>query len=373
MPDPRNPAAASPEPAAATQLDDPTIYPRLDPADMYGAIRSLPTQLRAAPRLAGEVDWRSYKPTTPAGVCLCGMGGSAIGGDLARSYWDLESPVPFVVIRNDRLPGYINRFWLVIASSYSGNTEETLAAATEAKARGCQILALTTGGTLAAMAQAAGWPLIRLPAGLSPRAALGYSFGPVILALGHWGIAADSVDHLQSAADFLDQRSTMFNRERPLAENAAKQTAAILHDHQMCIYGTTGSTDVVAYRFKGQLCENAKVPAFANALPELLHNEIVGMDTGAREGSLAVAILKSQDDSPRATARLDWVEARLCQRGVPVVTLIASGKDRLQRLLSLVQIGDYISYYLAILGSQNPTPVPAIADLKRQMGTGAPC
>ena len=184
MPDPHVILPAHTDsPDAAARLDDLSQHKRLDPGGMHDAIASLPSQLREAPRLADQVDWLSYKPTTPAGVCLCGMGGSAIGGDLARSYWDYESPVAFIVVRNDHLPKHINRFWLVIASSYSGNTEETLSAVGEAKERGCQILAITTGGRLGELAKQEGWPLIVLPAGLSPRAALGYSFGPVMLAL----------------------------------------------------------------------------------------------------------------------------------------------------------------------------------------------
>jgi glucose/mannose-6-phosphate isomerase len=362
------PDGTDPRPAASARLDDPARHAQFDPADMHGAIAGLADQLRAAPRLADQVKWTAFKPTTPAGVCLCGMGGSAIGGDLARAYWEYESPVPFVICRNDRLPGYINRFWLVIASSYSGNTEETLSATDEAKRRGCRVLAVTTGGKLQETAQREGWPLIVLPGGLSPRAALGYSFGPVMLALARWGVVADRTDLLLLTADLLQRRSGQYDRAVPLADNPAKQIAALLENHVPCVYGSSGSTDVVAHRFKGQLCENAKSPAFANALPELNHNELVGMDGYRGVGALALVALRSGDDSARAAQRLDWITRRLTGRGIPALSVTAAGANRLERMFSLIQIGDYVSYYLAILNGCDPTPVAVINDLKTQLG-----
>jgi len=356
-----------PGPAAA-RLDDPVRHAQFDPGGMHGAIGSLAAQLREAPRLVEQVKWAAFKPTTPAGICLCGMGGSAIGGDLARAYWEYESPVPFIIVRNDRLPAHINRFWLVIASSYSGNTEETLSATEEARHRGCRVLAITTGGRLQEMAYKEGWPLIVLPGGLSPRAALGYSFGPVMLALARWGIVPDRTDLIDMAAEFLDGRTAQFDRQRPLADNIAKQVAAVLENHVTCVYGSSGSTDVLAYRFKGQLCENAKVPAFANALPELNHNELVGMDGYKGGGTLALVVLRSADDSPRAAVRLDWIIRRLSARGILVISPMAAGANRLVRMLSLVQVGDYVSYHLAILNGCDPTPVAVINDLKSQLG-----
>ncbi|MEW5701486.1 MAG: bifunctional phosphoglucose/phosphomannose isomerase [Candidatus Zixiibacteriota bacterium] len=357
---------ADPRPAAA-RLDDPARHAQYDPGGMHAAIGSLSEQLREAPGLADQVNWTAFKPTTPAGVCLCGMGGSAIGGDLARAYWEHESPVPFLIVRNDHLPEFINRFWLVIASSYSGNTEETLSATDEARRRGCRILAIATGGGVEQMASQYGWPMIKLPGGFSPRAALGYSFGPVMLALARWGIVPDRTDLLKMSADFLEQRSQFYDQKRPLTDNAAKQVAAVLEGHHTCVYGSSGSTDVLAYRFKGQLCENAKVPAFANVLPELNHNELVGMDGYTGGGQLALAVMRSADDTPRAGIRLDWIVQRLSARGIPVVSLTASGANRLVRMLSLVQLGDYISYHLAIVRGCDPTPVAVINDLKSQL------
>jgi len=349
-------------------LDNPAAMRNLDPSGMCDAIAGMPDQLRQATSLVAGVDWKSYKPTTPAGICLCGMGGSAIGGDLARSYWESQSPVPFVVVRTDHLPAYINRFWLVIASSYSGNTAETLTATHEARARGCSILAVTTGGQLAALASTNKWPLVKLPGGLPPRAALGYSFGPVMLSLSRWGIVADYDEHLQSLAGFLHERQYLFQPDTPLLRNPAKQHAVTLTKRIVNVYGSNPSTDVVAYRLKCQLAENSKAIAFANALPELNHNEIVGLDAQSHPGmAMAVVTLASDDDDTTAAKRRLWIERRLAGRGLPVVRLEASGRNRLERMFSLVQQGDWISYYLAIQNGQDPTPVPAINDLKTEL------
>lgn len=355
--------------ALTAVLDDSKRHETLDPAGMHKAIVAFPAQLHQAPGLTGQVCWTAYKPTTPAGICVCGMGGSAIGGDLVRAYWECESPVPFLVVRSDRLPATVNRFWLIIASSYSGNTVEALTAADEAQQRACRVLAITTGGLLEETAERHEWPLITLPdKGLAPRSALGYSFGPVMLALAQWGVVPDRTDQLLAAADFLEQRQSNLLRTIPSSDNPAKSHAATLAGHTVCIYGSAGTTDIIAYRIKCQLCENAKMPAFAASLPELNHNEIIGMDNAVARGlNAAVITLATPDDDALAVRRREWIEQRLTSKGIPVITLMAAGENRLERMLSLVQTGDFISYYLAILNGVDPTPIPAINDLKAHM------
>lgn len=353
--------------ATSSKLDEAAVHSRLDTGGMMKAIEAFPDQLRQSPALADQVDWLSYKPTTPAGVCVCGMGGSAIGGDLVRSYWESESPVPMVVVRSDRLPEYINRFWMVIASSYSGGTQETLSAVEDARCRGCNIVALTSGGRLAELASAHGWPMITVPGGLMPRAALGYSFGPVMLALIRWGIVPDRSSELLNVIDRLSESQSQLGLLSPHTSNSAKQAAAALAGRSVCVYGTTGFTDVIALRFKCQLAENSKAVAFANSFPELNHNEIVGMDASADPDRYAVVVLRSCDEGVAGQKRLDWVTNRLSKRGIPVVMITAVGDTRLSRMLSLVQFGDYISYYLAIATDQDPTPIPAIESLKTEL------
>lgn len=349
------------------RLDDASRHAALDSGHMIRAIAAFPDQLSMAQDLAKQVDWLSYKPTTPAGVCVCGMGGSAIGGDLVRSYWESESPVPMVVVRSDRLPEYINRFWMVIASSYSGETLETLSAVDDARRRGSNVLALTSGGRLAALARGENWPLILVPGGLMPRAALGYSFGPVMTALIRWGIVPDRSGVLASTVTGLKHLQDRFAIEVPWTANPAKQTAMALAAKTICVYGTTGITDVIALRYKCQFAENSKTVAFANSLPELNHNEIVGIDASADPECIAVVLLRTGDESESAMRRLDWVSQRIARRGITVVSVSATGDDRLGRMLALVQFGDYVSYHLAVANGQDPTPIPAIEALKREL------
>jgi glucose/mannose-6-phosphate isomerase len=361
----------------ASILDNPKRHRDLDAGLMHDAIAAFPDHLEKSLRLPGEIDWSAQKPTTPQGVCICGMGGSAIGGDLARSYWEAESPIPIVVVRNHRLPAFINDHWFVIASSYSGNTEEVLAAVAEAARRGCRrILALASGGRLAALAQEHRWPLIRLPNGLMPRAALGYSFGGVMLAMAHWGVAGNNPSVLLSAltsellatSSFLAGRVSLLDRACPLERNPAKQAATNVAGRIVAILGTSGTTDVIAARIKTQLCENSKALAFANAFPEVTHNEIVGLAAfGNASEQLAVIILSSEEDHPAAVAQQEAFQRMMRDFQIPLIRLQAEGHGRLDRMLSLVQTGDFISYHLAILNGQDPTPIAAIDTLKRSL------
>jgi glucose/mannose-6-phosphate isomerase len=272
-----------------------------------------------------------------------------------------------VVVRSDHLPEYINRFWMVIASSYSGGTQETLSAVEDARLRGCNILGLTSGGRLSELARDYGWPLITVPGGLMPRAALGYSFGPVLFALMRWGIVPDRAGQLLDAVQQLGESRSHLGLASPSEANPAKRAAEALAGRSLCVYGTSGFTDVVALRLKCQFAENSKAVAFANSLPELNHNEIVGMDASADPERYAVVIVRTGDEGPAAQKRLDWVTNRLSKRGIPVVMIAASGGARMSRMLSLVQFGDYMSYYLAIATGQDPTPIPAIMALKSEL------
>jgi glucose/mannose-6-phosphate isomerase len=188
-----------------------------------------------------------------------------------------------------------------------------------------------------------------------------------MLALIRWGIVPDREGALQNAAEMLEDSRAAFALSMPAGDNLAKQGAAALKGRVICIYGTTGLTDVVALRYKCQFAENSKAVAFANSLPELNHNEIVGMDASADPQRFGALLLQSGDESPVARKRLSWLKERLQKRGLAVVAISSSGGDRLERLLSLVQFGDYLSYYLAIANGQDPTPIPAIEALKQDL------
>lgn len=360
-----------------SDLDDIARHQRLDPGGMHDTIAAFPAQLRDGMHLTEAIDWRSFKPTTPAGVCFCGMGGSAIGGDLARSYWESESPIPMVVVRNYTLPAFVNSHWFIIASSYSGNTAETLAAVREAASRRCnRILAIAAGGSLAALAGENDWPLITLPAGFMPRATLGYSFAATMMALAHWGISGNNpadmaqrvTEQMDECAGFVEQASRRFLRSTPAAENPAKAVAASLAGRSVLVMGAAGNTEAIALRLKSQLCENGKLQALASVLPEANHNEVVGLDALSDTAPRPAVILPcTGDEGNGIIAQQRAFVARLCMRSIPVLQLNAEGSDRLQRMLYLVSLGDFISYHAAIAGGFDPAPIVALDEIKASL------
>jgi len=360
-----------------TDLDDPAVHERLDPAGMHDTIAAFPDQLRVGIGLADAIDWRGFKPTTPAGICFCGMGGSAIGGDLARAYWESISPIPMVVIRGYALPAYVNSHWFIIASSYSGNTAETLAAVTEASQRRCKrILAITAGGILANLAKQQDWPLITMPDGFMPRATLGYSFAATMVALAQWGIsgnnplemAGEISQQLIASAEFLTSITVRFHRDAPASQNPAKSAAVSIARRNVVVMGAAGSTDALALRLKSQLCENGKLHALASVLPEANHNEVVGLDALGESAPRPIVILPcTGDEGEGILAQQRAFVARLCLRNISVLQLNAEGKNRLQRMLHLVSLGDFISYYAAIAGGIDPTPIVALEEIKASL------
>ncbi len=346
---------------------------------MYSAIAEFPQHLHEGLKLADAVDWSKTQPTTPAGVAICGMGGSAIAGDLARSYWEHESPMPVTVVRHYTPPAYINNLWYILASSYSGNTPETLAAIDDLHGRRCQsVLALTSGGELSKRAETKHWRTIALPTGMMPRAALGYSLGATLMALARWGVVGNNPSavakqleaDVSGATTFLESHAIKWGKDTSASSNDAKQIAQSLAGRAVIVVGVSGSTNVAAIRFKSQLCENAKIPAMATAIPEANHNEIVGTELLKQQSlSPVVVCLRSSDDHDEIKKQRTELDYLLSDAGVTVIELMTKGDNRLQRLLYLVHLGDYISYYAAMLNGVDPTPIAPIEHLKAALAS----
>jgi len=356
-----------------SSLDRPELLRSLDPGDMYGAIASFPEQLRLAAAIgqALSVDLAAYRSLDS--IVVCGMGGSAIGGDLARSLLQDTLHLPMAICRGYALPAFAGPDSLVIGSSYSGNTEETLSAFAQAIKRRCRSFVMTTGGRLGEIAAAEKIPRVLLPSGLQPRAALGYSFVPLLLFLHKIGQADYSPETFSALAGFLESRIPQLAREAPSEQNPAKQLALRLYGRMPIIYSGPELTDAAATRIKGQICENAKMLAFANQFPEFNHNELVGWKiVQAFREYLRVLILRDRDDHPRVAARMDIVKGMIEKQQVEVVEIYSDGQSRLERLFSLIQLGDFISYYLAILNKVDPTPVEPIEFLKGELANIPP-
>jgi len=346
-------------------LDDRVALRGLDATGAFQALWGLPEQCARAWSLADGIVLPDSGPLS--NVVVTGLGGSAIGGDLLRVWAADRLAVPVTVNRDYRLPAFAGEDTLVFCVSYSGNTEETLAAYAEARARGARAVALTSGGSLRERAAADGVPFITVPGGMSPRAATGYLFLPMLKVLHRLGLLADPEGQVRELVDHLAGVREEIGPEAPEGENPSKQLARRLYGKLPVIWGVSGTTEVVARRFKGQINENAKAPAYWSVLPELDHNEINGFAGPAGVlGLLSVVILTDPEDHPRVVRRVD-ISRRLVAERVDVAVLTAGGGGRLARTYDLVYRGDYTSVYLAALYGLDPGPVPVIERLKQEL------
>jgi len=348
-------------------LDDLQAMSELDSSDMATRISELPAQCRSA---WGQTEGLQL-PQALAGVeqlVIVGMGGSAIGGALLQDLVADEIDLPINLVRGYALPRFVcGERTLVVACSYSGNTEETLSCFRQAVNRGTQVLAITTGGKLAALAERAGPPVISFDYQSQPRAALGYAFILLLGAVHQLGLVRDFADDVAEAADVMETWQAEIEPGVPTGDNAAKQLAARTHGKLPVIYGA-GFLGATANRWKTQFNENAKSWAFFEVLPELNHNAVVGLGIPdvVREQSLVI-VLRSALDAERIAERWDVTGELLEREGVAAAEVRGRGQSKLAQALSLIHFGDYVSYYAAVLNQVDPTPVETIAFLKDRL------
>ncbi|HKC91133.1 MAG TPA: bifunctional phosphoglucose/phosphomannose isomerase, partial [Candidatus Limnocylindria bacterium] len=301
-------------------------------------------------------------------IVVAGMGGSAIGGDLAAALLDAELKVPMTVHRDYGLPGYVGRDSLVIASSYSGNTEETLSGFEEARKRGAKILAITTGGKLVELARASNYPVITFSYKAQPRAALGYSLGLVLGVLTKLGFARDLSGDIEAAlSDLAKLEERVHEGART---NDAKKMALELQGRIPFAYGA-GVMGVMARRVKGQWNENAKNWSAFDVMSELNHNAVVGFEhPPIAKDALTVLLLRSDRDNPRHKLRFEITRELLDRARIPHKTLQFAGRNMLSEILQMVYFTDYVSFYIALLNGADPSPVKSIDYLKDRLAKG---
>jgi len=338
-----------------------------DPGDMLGRIKDLPKQVRDAWAIA------STATIPPAysdvrSIVVAGMGGSAIGGDLAAALLADELKVPMTVHRDYGLPAYVGRDSLVIVSSYSGNTEETLSSFEEARKRGAKVLALTTGGKIAELARASNYPVVTFSYKAQPRAALGYSLGLVLGVLSKLGFARDLSDDIEAAlSDLAKLEERVHEGART---NDAKKMALELQGRVPFAYGA-GVMGVMARRVKGQWNENAKNWSAFDVMSELNHNAVVGFEhPPIAKDALTVLLLRSDRDNPRHKLRFEITRELLDRSRIPHKTLQFAGRNMLSEILQMVYFTDYVSFYIALLNGADPSPVKSIDYLKDRLAKG---
>ena len=335
---------------------------------MWDLTAALPEQVADAARVARGVDGLPEKESIEHVVVL-GMGGSGIAGDILTAVAGPFMAVPVVVVKSYELPAFVGDGSLVFCISHSGNTEETLEAATEAAMQGARMVAVTSGGELGKLA--AGWnaPVIPVPDTIpQPRAALGAMAIPPLVVLEDVGLFPGATQWIDLAVSQLQRRRDRLTRDGNEAEQLARRigrTMPILHGG-----GAIGAT--AAQRWKTQINENAKAPAWWSAQPELCHNEICGWGQHGdvtRQVNTLVA-LRHDSEHPQIMRRFELVFDLVREVVANVEEVHAEGEGELAQLLDLILFGDFVSLHLAYEAGVDPGPVPVLVELKEQLARG---
>jgi glucose/mannose-6-phosphate isomerase len=347
-------------------LDNASVCRQFDKSGMLNHLHEFPEQCRKAWDKVQRFELpREY--TGISKVVILGMGGSAIGGDLVRRLALVESKVPIWVHRDYGLPAFVDQSTLVIASSYSGNTEETLSAFNKALGTRSKKLVITSGGKLRHLADQKGIPTFVIDYQAPPRAALPHSLVPLMGIVQKIGMIADKSADLQESADVLKKLSRDLIETKPLASNPAKQVANKLWGRIAIIYGAEMFSEV-AQRWKGEFNENSKAWAFFESFPELNHNAVVGYEFPVEvKERILVFMLRSSSLHPRNLLRYDVTSKLLTKAGIAYEFVEARGQSALAQVLSLVLLGDYASFYLSILNEVDPSLTDAINLVKQYL------
>jgi glucose/mannose-6-phosphate isomerase len=335
----------------------------VDHSNQMADILDLPNHLRDALWRAESAGIRPFD--AQGGMIVAGMGGSAIGGALARAALGDRASRPIGAARCYELPPWATPDTAVLCSSYNGDTEETLACYEAASALGAPRVVATTGGQLAELARADGVPVIPLPAGFQPRASVGYMTVAALEVASLCGAGPSVRSEIDVAAAHAEQLVAEWGPDGP-EDGLAKSLARGLHETIPQIAGS-GPTAAVAYRWKTQINENAETPAFAHDLPELDHNEIVGWEGAPRLGRFSAVFLDDCDLHPRARQRIALTRTLVEPSAAATFVVETRGETRTERVISLVLLGDLVSFYMAVLRGIDPTPVDVIDRLKAEL------
>ena len=340
---------------------EPRAVAQVDPGGMRDIIASLPEQISAAVRSSAK----AHFPLDEAQrIFLVGMGGSAIAGDVFAAWVADRSRVPIQVIRDYHLPSYARSEDLLVALSYSGNTEETLAATSQGIKLGCRMIAITSGGTLAHLARENDFSLFPVPTGLPPRGAFGHLFGILAAISGEWTLAQDR-DEIAVAVAHLTELRAKLRPESGMRANPAKSLAARIRTAVPIIYGAPPFS-TIARRWQTQLNENSKVLAFSSTFPEADHNELVGWVEDTRARSHRPILLRDREESAEMRRQLD-ITVGLMNKRTKVEQVRDDGPTLLSRMLGVLYLGDYVSLYLAVLRHVDPMALKPIVTLKAKL------
>ncbi len=342
-------------------------YGDADRFEMAGRISAIPENVDAALAALAAGPWR-VPASEPSLLAVGAMGGSAMAADLCAGLWFDRLPRPMLVVREYRWPACVDRGALALLCSYSGGTEETLALYEDAGRRGIPRVAMTTGGALAAACARDGVHAARLPGGSPPRAALFTAWVPLTGLLASLGWIDPPEPAWREAAAVMRAQHARIGPQVPEALNPCKQMARALVGRLLFVYAASERVGPVATRFRNQLNENAKLLSHSALVPELNHNEIVGWENpGAAQAPIAALFLHDPEDAPEVRTRLTLTAEYVARQGGAVHELRGEGDGRLARAASLVQYGDWLSFYLALLNGVDPTPIASIDAFKARL------
>jgi len=337
-----------------------------DSAKMYAVIAAFPEQLKQAFEIGCDINIQ-LDISGIRNIIITGLGGSAIGGDLLRSYLQYEINLPIQVIRNYYIPEYADEHTLVICSSYSGDTEETISAYNDAKNKDCKIACISAGGKLTVMAENDGNYVAKIPRGFQPRCALAFSFVTMLMLFVKLKLIAERDHDITKLIDLMNERSMVYSAFDS-GTNPAINIAEHLHGRIPIIYSSNDLLDIVNLRWRGQFAENSKTLAFGNYFPELNHNEIVGWQENSDFlRNFALIYLLDREDNPRIIKRQKITKEILePYRGIDI-EIESEGNSKLERVFDLVYLGDWISFYLAVINKTDPSPIVKINILKNKL------
>ena len=338
----------------------------IDKDDMYQSIWDFPENIIDAIELSENITLKNeYRDVN--NIIIAGMGGSAIGGDVVYSLIKNEIKIPFVVNRGYDLPAWANSSTLIICSSYSGNTEETISILEEAKSLGAKVIGITTGGVLESLCKNYSFDFVNIPSGLQPRAALAFSFIPLLYILKKTSLINVEVSSwLKSSVDLIKSKREEYSSDKE--NNPVYQLANKLYNKLPIIYADSGSLETVAVRLKGQICENSKILAYHSIYPEMNHNEIVGWENNEEFFSnYYVLWLMDEEMNSRNKSRKNIISEILSDLNVSQQEIKVDGNSFKERFLLLIHYGDWLSYWCAILHNTDPSPVKNIQTLKDKL------
>jgi glucose/mannose-6-phosphate isomerase len=342
-------------------LDDLNHLNNLDSEGMLTTLEKFPDDCVSALRNAEKIDLSKIKKSRY--IVICGMGGSAIGGLLLQDWLHDVVKIPIMVSRGYQLPGFVNSKTIIIAVSYSGNTEETLRSIQQSKLRKAQVITVTSGGQILQISREEGYPCIQVPLGFQPRAALPYQFFSLVQIAEKLDLFKDKNDEIEETIHILKNLGEKFKRSIPIKDNPAKEIANKLIEHVPFVV-TPGYMKSVAYRISTQFNENSKIPAFSSFIPEAFHNRVMAVEAKKEILDKIYPIIVKDPNDQKLENKITAFTELLKNKFGKILEIETFGTEKLAKMFSTILLCDFASTYLGVLYGKNPTPLNSIKFIK---------